>query len=85
MDYQDKKDESIRLSSVRRDAALFTAARLGSFKQASQQDFIEELSYWLKYFDREIYKSKKQLEKENYKAKRMEEIKAPLDHIDIGE
>ena len=77
------KDESIRLSSIRRDAALFTASRLGSFKQASQKEFIEELEYWLKYFDREVYKSHKQLEKENYKAKRAEEIKDTLSHLDI--
>ena len=79
----DHKDESIRLSSIRRDATLFTSARLGSFKQASQKDFIEELEYWLKYFDREVYKSHKQLEKENYKAKRAEEIKDTLSHLDI--
>jgi len=83
--FTDHKDESIRLSSIRRDAALFTASRLGSFKQASQKDFIEELEYWLNYFSFEVYKSPEALKEEHYQRVRASEHKAPLDHIDLTE
>jgi len=79
------KDESIRLSSIRRDAALFTASRLGSFKQASQKDFIEELEYWLKYFSTEVYKSPEALKEEYYKQVRKAEVADPLNHVDLTE
>jgi len=81
----DHKDESIRLSSIRRDATLFTSARLGSFKQASQKEFIEELEYWLKYFSTEVYKSPEVLKEKFYQQVRKAEVADPLNHIDLTE
>ena len=48
--FADQKQSSIKESSIRRDAALFTASRLGTWKCVEQTNYIKEYEYWLRYF-----------------------------------
>ena len=52
--FTDQKQSSIKESSIRRDAALFTASRLGTWKSVEQANYIKEYEYWVTFF-REKY------------------------------
>ena len=52
--FADQKQNSIKESSIRRDSALFTASRLGTWKSVEQANYIKEYEYWVTFF-REIY------------------------------
>ena len=48
--FADQKQNSIKESSIRRDSALFTASRLGTWKSVEQANYIKEYEYWIRYF-----------------------------------
>ena len=50
--FTDAKQKAIPQAAIYRDAALFTAARLGGWKQATQDDFIKEHKFWISYFEK---------------------------------
>ena len=56
--FADQKQSSIKESSIRRDAALFTASRLGTWKSVEQTNYIKEYEYWVRYFQA-IYQNPK--------------------------
>ena len=86
------KDESIRLSSIRRDAALFASLNWQEYSGATKADMIKAaLAYWLNYFSEEIYKSPVRLEEEAVKedhkhtAEYMEKLEAKNRAREVGE